>query len=139
MKNFKTFMLLLMVLTTSLLVAQTTTFKGKVIDELGLPLPSASVLIKRTSTAVNADANGNFEIELQKENETLQISFLGYVTSNFEIGNKTTAVFTLNPDSQKLDEVVITALGIKKEKKKSTTGARSLRLNSFGQHFRTTP
>lgn len=118
MKNLKTLMILLMMLSTSLIVAQTTTFKGRVIDELGLPLPSASVLIKGTTTAVNTDFDGNFEIQLKKGNEILQISFLGYVPNNFDTANKTSAIITLNPDSQKLDEVVVTALGIKKEKKK---------------------
>ncbi|REH01556.1 TonB-linked SusC/RagA family outer membrane protein [Flavobacterium aquicola] len=111
-------MIFVMMFSTSLIVAQTSTFKGRIIDELGMPLPFASVLIKGTSTAVNADSNGNFEIELKKDNEVLQISFLGYVTANFETAGKTSGVFKLIPDSQKLDEVVVTALGIKKEKKK---------------------
>ncbi|WP_115809155.1 SusC/RagA family TonB-linked outer membrane protein [Flavobacterium aquicola] len=118
MKNLKTLMIFVMMFSTSLIVAQTSTFKGRIIDELGMPLPFASVLIKGTSTAVNADSNGNFEIELKKDNEVLQISFLGYVTANFETAGKTSGVFKLIPDSQKLDEVVVTALGIKKEKKK---------------------
>lgn len=107
-----------MMLSTSLIVAQTTTFKGRVIDELGLPLPSASVLIKGTKTAVNTDFDGNFEIQLKSGNEILQISFLGYVAVNFDTTDKASAVITLKPDSQRLDEVVVTALGIKKEKKK---------------------
>lgn len=118
MKNLRTLIILLMMCSTSLIVAQATVFKGRVIDELGLPLPSASVLVKGTTIAVNADSNGNFEIELLKPNEILQISFLGYVTANFETANKTSGIFKLNPDSHTLDEVVVTALGIKKEKKK---------------------
>ncbi|WP_053004264.1 SusC/RagA family TonB-linked outer membrane protein [Flavobacterium sp. ABG] len=118
MKNLKTLMIVLMMFSTSLIVAQTIPFKGKVIDELGLPLPSASVLIKGTTTVVNTDLDGNFEVKLQKSSEILEISFLGYVPVNFNTAGKTSAVITLNPDSQKLDEVVITALGIKKEKKR---------------------
>ena len=118
MKNFKTLMILLMMLVSSLIVAQTSTFKGKVVDELNEPLPGVSVLVKGTTSAITTDFNGGFEIELPQGNEQLVISYMGYITANFNPGNKKSGIISLKPDSQNLDEVVVTALGIKKEKKK---------------------
>ncbi len=66
MKNFKTLMILMMLFVSSLIVAQTSTFKGKVLDELNEPLPGASILVKGTSTVVTTDMNGAFEIDLPK-------------------------------------------------------------------------
>jgi TonB-linked SusC/RagA family outer membrane protein len=118
MKNLKTVMNLLLMFTTSLIFAQTTTFKGKVVDEQNVSLPGATILIKGKATGVGTDMNGNFEIELPKGNEILTVSYLGYLTVDFNAANKQTAVIVLMADSQNLNEVVVTALGIKKEKKK---------------------
>ena len=107
-----------MMLVSSLIVAQTSTFKGKVVDELNEPLPGVSVLVKGTTSAITTDFNGGFEIELPQGNEQLVISYMGYITANFNPGNKKSGIISLKPDSQNLDEVVVTALGIKKEKKK---------------------
>lgn len=95
-----------------------TTFTGKVLDENQVPLLGATVVVKGSSNGVVTDFDGNFEIQLSKENEILEISFIGYVSQDFDTSGKTTAVITLKPSSVTLNEVVITALGIKKEKKR---------------------
>ncbi len=95
-----------------------TTFSGRVLDENNDPLPGASVVIQGSATGVASDFDGNFEIELPQGNEILEISYIGYVTQEFSISGKTSADIVLQPDSQSLDEVVVTALGIKKEKKR---------------------
>ena len=118
MKNLKTVMNLLLMLTASLIFAQTTPFKGKVVDEQNVSLPGATVLIKGKTTGVGTDMNGNFEIDLPKGDEILTVSYVGYLSVDFNPANKKTAVIVLISDSQNLDEVVVTALGIKKEKKK---------------------
>jgi TonB-linked SusC/RagA family outer membrane protein len=111
-------MILLLMFSTSIIFAQKITFKGKVIDELNAPLPGATILIKGNATGVVTDFDGNFKIELPNGNEKLLISYMGYLIKEFDTTNKTKGVIALVPDSVNLSEVVVTALGIKKEKKK---------------------
>ncbi len=95
-----------------------TILEGTVLDENNLPLPGASIVIKGSVTGVATDFDGFFQIELPTGNETLVISYIGYITSEFEAANKDRALIQLLPDSQKLDEVVVTALGISRAEKK---------------------
>ncbi|MGK0253524.1 MAG: TonB-linked SusC/RagA family outer membrane protein [Mariniflexile sp.] len=105
-----------------------TTFTGKVLDENQVPLPGASIVIKGSSNGASTDFDGNFEIQLSQGNEIFEISFVGYTTQDFETSGKTSAVITLLSSSESLDEVVVTALGIKREKK--SLGYASQELNS---------
>ena len=94
-----------------------TTFTGRVLDENSTPLPGASVIMKGSSNGVATDFDGNFEIVLPQGDEILVVSFIGYIAIDFETAGKSSADIVLQPDSQKLDEVVVTALGIKRAKK----------------------
>ncbi|WP_425235039.1 SusC/RagA family TonB-linked outer membrane protein [Ulvibacterium sp.] len=93
-------------------------FSGTVSDENNVPLPGASVVIKGSNTGVATDFDGNFSIELPQGNEILIVSYIGYIPAEFDASGKATANIVLQPDSQQLDEVVVTALGIKREAKK---------------------
>ena len=88
---------------------------GNVSDKDGLPLPGATVVIKGTSSGTSTDFDGNFGIEV-KSGETLVVSYVGYTTKEIIIGDYTSLSIILESD-QLLDEVVITALGISREKK----------------------
>ena len=118
MKKLKNCMILLLMLTTSLIMAQKTTFKGKVVDEQKGTLPGATVLVKGGSTSVETDLNGNFEIQLPNGKEILTVSFIGYNSVDFNVLKSKSTVIVLKANSESLNEVVVTALGIKKEKKK---------------------
>lgn len=103
---------------------------GKVLDETGKPLIGASVKIKGASTGVSTDVNGAFVISAP-ENGTLVISYTGYVTKELAIGGRTSVTVSLAPAANNLNEVVVTALGIKRESKKlgysvSTVGGEVL-------------
>jgi len=93
-------------------------FTGKVLDENSDPLPGASIVLKGGSAGVATDFDGNFAIEIPSGNQTLVISYIGYLSLEYATNGKTSGEIVLQPDSQKLDEVVVTALGIKKEKKR---------------------
>ena len=95
-----------------------TLFSGRVLDENNDPLPGASIVVKGSSNGVASDFDGNFQIELSQENEILEVSYIGYITQEYDTSGKTSADIALQPDSQNLEEVVVTALGIKKEKKR---------------------
>jgi len=103
--------------------AQDVSIKGKVIDESGLPIPGASVLIKGTTKATSSDMDGNFQIKADS-NGTLVFSFVGYGTLQEAIKGRTTINVNLKPESQALQEVVV--IGYGSQKKKEITGAVSV-------------
>ena len=90
-------------------------FTGIVTDENGLPLPGASVIVQGTNAGVVTDFDGNFSIETSM-GETLVISFVGYASQSIIVDSNSSLNIQLTPDVL-LDEVVITALGISREKK----------------------
>lgn len=96
--------------------AQDVTVSGKVIDENGLPIPGANILIKGTTKAVAADFDGNYQIKAAS-NGTLVFSFVGYNSVQEPIKARTQIEVKLSPNSMELKEVVVTALGIKRETK----------------------
>ena len=90
--------------------AQTVKVSGKIMDETGEPLPGASVIIKGASDGTAADFDGNYEIELSKGN-ILIFSFTGFMNQEMEVQESGTFNITLLPNSQTLDEIVVTGYG----------------------------
>lgn len=89
---------------------------GKVTDAAGEPIIGASVLVKERGTGAVTDIDGKFSVEASAGN-TLMISFIGYRTMEIKVASASTYTVTLQDDSQALDEVVVTAMGIKKDRK----------------------
>ena len=90
-------------------------FSGNVTDENGIPLPGASVIVQGTNSGVVTDFDGNFSIEASM-GETLVVSFVGYASQSIIVNSNSSLSIQLTPDVL-LDEVVVTALGISREKK----------------------
>ncbi|PNQ75480.1 alpha-2-macroglobulin [Hanstruepera neustonica] len=90
------------------------TIKGIVTDETGLPLPGANVIIVNTTNGTQTDFDGNFSIRAEK-NQKLSISFIGYKTLELKISIDNFYKIKLIPDSAALEEVVITAFGVKRK------------------------
>lgn len=88
---------------------------GTVIDALG-PVAGASVSIKGTTEGTITDMDGNFSLPVA-QGATLSISFIGYVTQEIKYAGQAKLDIKLMEDTQALDEVVVTAMGIKKEKR----------------------
>ena len=108
-----TFLCALLSLTFSLsAVAQQIT--GSVSDDSGIPLPGASVVVQGTSQGTTTDFDGNFSIETP-QGSTLVISYVGYDSQLIVVGSSPINV-QLSSDNA-LDEVVVTALGLTREKK----------------------
>jgi TonB-linked SusC/RagA family outer membrane protein len=91
--------------------------KGTVVDTKGEPLIGVSVLLKGTTRGTATDVAGKFEIAVEEPNTTLVFSYVGYVTQEVNVGSQTTLTVTLANDTRVLSEVVVTALGIKRDKK----------------------
>lgn len=96
--------------------AQERTITGTVVDEDGLPLPGVTVLIQGTNTGTQTDFDGNYSIPAT-QGDVLVYSFVGMQTAEYTVANNDTIDVTLTTDSAQLDAVVVTALGIKREKK----------------------
>ena len=99
------------------------TVTGTVTDAQNVPLPGASVLEKGTSNGTTTDFDGNFTIEVENENTTLVISYLGFRTREIIVDGQTTLAVTLEEDAAGLDEVVVVGYGT--SAKKDVTGAIS--------------
>ncbi len=89
---------------------------GTVLDATGMPVIGANVMVKGTTNGTITDMDGKFSLEVSK-NATLVVSYIGFGNQEVKIGNQTNVSITLKEDSQALDELVVTALGIKREEK----------------------
>lgn len=96
--------------------AQSITVTGRVIDAEGNGLPGVNINIKGTSSGTITDIEGNFAVELSDANEVLIFSFIGYKSVEVPVDGRSQVDVTLVEDIQQLNEVVVTALGIEKEK-----------------------
>lgn len=91
--------------------------KGTVKDTNGAPIPGVSVVEKGTANGTAADFDGNYSISVAA-NAVLVFSALGFQTKELGVGSNTTLNATLAEDAENLDEVVVTALGIKQQTKR---------------------
>ncbi|MCF6223779.1 MAG: SusC/RagA family TonB-linked outer membrane protein [Flavobacteriaceae bacterium] len=105
---------LLLAFVVQITFAQDRTITGTVSDETG-PLPGVSVLIEGTSTGTETDFDGNYTIETN-QGDVLRFSFVGMTTMSRTIGSDNIINITMVSDDNTLDEVVVTAFGIKREK-----------------------
>jgi TonB-linked SusC/RagA family outer membrane protein len=80
-------------------------------------LPGVSVAIKGTTTGTITDIDGNYTINVPDNNAVLHFSFIGFETQEIVVGSRTTIDVTLVSSLAAIDEVVVTALGIKREEK----------------------
>lgn len=90
---------------------------GLIVDEYGDPLIGASVRIKGTALGVATDMDGKYAIETTEENPVIECTYIGYRPASVAIGSDGVVNIEMLPDTQTLDEVVVTALGIKREQK----------------------
>lgn len=114
--KFNGVLTLLLALMVQLALAQEQTVSGTVSDESGLPLPGASVVIKGTNTGVSTNFDGIYNIKAS-QGQTLVFSYIGYGAKEVVVGTSNKIDISLEPADNQLEEVIITAQGIKKEKK----------------------
>ena len=113
------FVVLLMCITVSF--AQTNgsiTVTGTVVDEKGESIIGATVQVEGTTNGVITDIDGKYSVRVENDKSTLRFSFVGLVPVVEQVKGRRIINVVLKSDTEVLDEVVVTALGIKKEKKK---------------------
>lgn len=106
--------LLLILLTMAAYAQKTVT--GTVKDGSGSPVPAVSILIKGTERGVSSNSEGRFSISANQGN-VLVFRYLGYRTQEVTVGTSATINVVLQEENNNLSEVVVTALGIRREKK----------------------
>ncbi|WP_316785497.1 TonB-dependent receptor [Pedobacter frigiditerrae] len=94
--------------------AQNITVKGVVKDETGLPVPSASIMIKGTTNGTQTDGNGNYSISAPSSG-TLVFTYLGYATQEIAINGKTTINVNFSATANDLQQVVVVGYGTQRK------------------------
>ena len=103
---------------------QNVTVKGRIIDNLGDPLPGVNIVMKGDKmVGAVSDINGDFSILVPSTNETLVFSYVGFQPQEIALAGRTTVNVTLSDDSRALDELVVVGYGT--QKKENLTGAVS--------------
>ena len=93
---------------------------GRITDS-GAPLPGVSILVKGTNVGTTTDGDGKYAVNLPTGQQTIVISFIGYMTQELAVGNRSNIDVVMAADVKALNEVVVTGYG--SQSKKDITGA----------------
>src|SRR6185369_2247846 len=121
MKKSITIIALLLITMCFQLIAQDRQITGKVTsseDKLGIP--GVSVVVVGTTIGTSTDIDGNYKLNVPPATTQIKISGVGMKSKVIDLGPSNNIDVILDPDVLKLDEVVVTALGVKQEKKRLT-------------------
>ncbi len=114
--KFSGILTLLLAFVVQLTFAQEKTISGTVSDVSGLPLPGVNILVKGTTTGTQTDFDGKYSLKAQS-GDVLTFSYIGLKAKEVTVGTSNTINVTMEEDTAVLDEVVVTALGIKRDEK----------------------
>jgi TonB-linked SusC/RagA family outer membrane protein len=92
------------------------TVSGKVVDQNGEPIPGVAISVAGTSTGTISNIDGDFSLTAPEDGE-LVVSYIGFATQRIQVNSRSIINITMSEDIAGLDEVVVTALGIKREAK----------------------
>ena len=122
-KTIKRALLSISLLFGGILFAQKN-ISGTVTDDQGVPLPGSTVIVVESNSGTTTDFDGNYSINAE-EGQTLAFSFVGYATQEVRVGTSSNYDVTLD-SSNALDEVVVTSLGISRQKRELTYAAQNV-------------
>jgi len=111
-------------------LAQTNAVTGKITSMAGEAIPGVNVLVKGTNTGTTTDANGVYKINAVSNTSILTFSAIGFTLQEIKVGNRSTIDVLLQEDTKLLNEVVVTALGIKREEKSLGFAAQTINANA---------
>lgn len=112
---------------------QKKTVSGQIQDKMGEPLIGASVMILGTSLGTVTDIDGKYSLTVPSDDAQLQITYLGYHQEVVAVKGKSSINIVLREDSKMIDEVVVTALGIKRDKKMLGYAIQELKADEMNQ------
>lgn len=136
--KFNGFLVLLLVLVAQLSFAQERAVSGTVSDNAGMPLPGVSVLVKGTKTGTQTDFDGKFSIKASSS-QVLVFSYIGMKTQEVAASSSTVNVKLSDAGAQELEGVVVTAFGIKREKKSLGYATTTLKADALTAVVNTNP
>jgi TonB-linked SusC/RagA family outer membrane protein len=114
--KFSGILTLLMALAVQLTFAQEKTITGTVTESSGMPLPGVNIIVKNSSTGTQSDFDGNYSIQANV-GQTLVFSYVGFETVERRVNANTSTIDLEMSEGEALEEVVISAYGIPREKK----------------------
>ena len=114
--KFSGILTLLLAFVVQLTFAQEKTISGTISDQSGIPLPGVNIIVKGTTNGTQTDFDGNYSITANV-GDVLSYSYVGQQSQELTVGASNTMDVSMVEDAALLDEVVVTALGIKRDKK----------------------
>lgn len=131
MKKKLTSVLLFLAMGMGVVSAQSSKVTGKVLDENGEPVIGASIIVKGTTVGTVTDFDGNFTLDVPSDGKQLVVSFIGMRSQEVNVASNVSV--RLLADTQNLDEVVVTAMGIKRERKALGYAAQDLKSDDLNK------
>lgn len=117
MRKFAMMLALLIFAGVQVVLAQTTVTGTVTSSEDNAGIPGATVIVKGTTVGITTDLSGKYSLRIPEGGKILQVSFVGMKTKEVTIGSQSVINITLEPDVMNIEGVVVTALGISKERK----------------------
>jgi len=111
-----------------------TTIKGAVVDAAGKPLPSVSVIQQGSKNGTVTDPSGNYSLVLTNNNSVIIFSSVGFKTKSEALRGRSSINITLTAQDNSLNEVIVTALGLKKESRKLGYAASIVKVDEISQN-----
>src|SRR5260221_1516331 len=102
---------------TTMTLAQSRGVTGIVKDPSGSAMPGVTVQVKGTTTGTVTDGDGKFSLSISGDNAVVVFSFIGFATQEIQAGAQSVIDVAMKEDVSQLQEVVVTALGIERDKK----------------------
>ena len=139
-QNLRTFFLCsFLLLTVHISFAQQKSITGTVTSKAdGIPIPGVNVIIQGTSNGTQTDFDGNYKLTANV-GDVLVYSYIGMTSVQMTVTNTNSINVQLEEDAEQLNEVIITALGIKKERKALTYAAQDVKGDDFTRVKQTNP
>ncbi len=107
--------------------------RGTVIDNQGMPLPGATIIETGTSNGTTTNFDGNFSLRVPSLPVEIEVSFMGFQTRNLTVSAAQNIEVVLQENTNALNEVVVTALGIKREEKQLGFSQATVEAESLSQ------
>ena len=111
-----------------------TTIKGTVIDAAGKPLPSVSVIQEGSKTGTVTDQSGNYSLLLINNNSPINFSSVGFESRSEALKGRSSISVTLIAKDNSMNEVIVTALGIRRQPRKLGYAASTVKVDEIVQN-----
>lgn len=102
---------------TTIALAQSRVVTGSVKDPAGSAMPGVTVQLKGSTSGTVSDGDGKYSISVEGDNSVVVFSFIGFASQEIQVGGQSVVDVTMKEDATQLQEVVVTALGLEKDRK----------------------